>query len=109
MSLKQQHFFGFGEFRLDPRQRILRTANQSEIPLAPKVFETLQVLVENHSVILDKDYLLKRIWPDAFVEHATTVDYLRQKHGLTAEDTVARVKAQFNAAPATAVAKAKSG
>jgi 1-deoxy-D-xylulose-5-phosphate synthase len=38
-------------------------------------------------------------WPDAFVEHASSVDYLRQKHGLTAENTVAKVKAQFNASP----------
>lgn len=38
-------------------------------------------------------------WPDQFVEHATTVDHLRQKYGLTAEHTVAKVKDQFNAAP----------
>ena len=38
-------------------------------------------------------------WPDQFIEHASSVDYLRQKHGLTAENTVAKVKAQFNAAP----------
>jgi 1-deoxy-D-xylulose-5-phosphate synthase len=31
-------------------------------------------------------------WPDEFVEHASTVDYLRQKHGLTAEHAVAAVK-----------------
>ena len=31
-------------------------------------------------------------WPDQFVEHATTVDYLREKHGLTAENLVANVK-----------------
>jgi 1-deoxy-D-xylulose-5-phosphate synthase len=40
-------------------------------------------------------------WPDQFIEHASSVDYLRQKHGLTAENTVAKVKAQFNAAPMT--------
>ncbi|MBU6409010.1 MAG: 1-deoxy-D-xylulose-5-phosphate synthase [Verrucomicrobia bacterium] len=34
-------------------------------------------------------------WPDQFIEHATTVDELRQKYGLTVEDTVARVKAQL--------------
>ena len=39
-------------------------------------------------------------WPDVFIEHASSVDYLRQKHGLTAENAVAKVKAQFNAAPA---------
>jgi len=30
-------------------------------------------------------------WPDEFVEHATTVDYLRNKHGLTAENLVVQV------------------
>jgi 1-deoxy-D-xylulose-5-phosphate synthase len=30
-------------------------------------------------------------WPDEFVEHATTVDYLRTKHGLTADNLVAQV------------------
>jgi 1-deoxy-D-xylulose-5-phosphate synthase len=34
-------------------------------------------------------------WPDQFIEHATTVDHLRQKYGLTVENTVAQVKAQF--------------
>ena len=34
-------------------------------------------------------------WPDQFVEHATTQDELRQKYGLTVENTVAKVKAQF--------------
>ncbi len=34
-------------------------------------------------------------WPDVFVEHASTVDYLREKHGLTVANTVAQVKAQF--------------
>jgi len=32
-------------------------------------------------------------WPDQFIEHATTVDHLRQKYGLTASHVVARVKA----------------
>ena len=32
-------------------------------------------------------------WPDQFIEHASTVDYLRQKYGVTAENTVAQVKA----------------
>jgi 1-deoxy-D-xylulose-5-phosphate synthase len=30
-------------------------------------------------------------WPDEFIEHATTVDYLRTKHGLTADHLVAQV------------------
>jgi 1-deoxy-D-xylulose-5-phosphate synthase len=31
-------------------------------------------------------------WPDVFIEHASTVDYLRQKHGLTVEKAVEGVK-----------------
>ena len=89
MSLKQQHVFEFGECRLDAGQRILHTADQSEIPLAPKVFETLLVLVENHNVVLDKDYLLKRIWPDAFVEEgslARNISILRRALGESPDD-----------------------
>ncbi len=37
-------------------------------------------------------------WPDQFIEHATTQDELRRKYGLTVENTVAKVKAQFGEA-----------
>ena len=32
-------------------------------------------------------------WPDLFIEHASTVDYLREKHGLTVECAIQKVKA----------------
>jgi 1-deoxy-D-xylulose-5-phosphate synthase len=38
-------------------------------------------------------------WPDQFIEHATTQDELRKKYGLSVENTVAKVKAQFSEAP----------
>ena len=47
-------------------------------------------------------------WPDQFIEHATTEDDLRKKYGLTVENTVARVRAEFAQAVAggrTAVAQ----
>src|SRR5262249_15125975 len=31
-------------------------------------------------------------WPDQFIEHASTVDHLRQKYGLTAENAVAKAR-----------------
>lgn len=42
-------------------------------------------------------------WPDKFVEHATTVDYLRERHGLTAAALVERVKTALSAASAKAL------
>jgi 1-deoxy-D-xylulose-5-phosphate synthase len=38
-------------------------------------------------------------WPDQFIEHASTQDELRKRHGLTVENIVAKVKAQFGEAP----------
>jgi 1-deoxy-D-xylulose-5-phosphate synthase len=38
-------------------------------------------------------------WPDQFIEHATTQDELRKKYGLSVENTVAKVKAQFEEVP----------
>ncbi|HEY3931944.1 MAG TPA: 1-deoxy-D-xylulose-5-phosphate synthase [Verrucomicrobiae bacterium] len=39
-------------------------------------------------------------WPDQFIEHASTQDELRKKYGLSVENTVAKVKAQFSETPA---------
>src|SRR6201996_8489876 len=39
-------------------------------------------------------------WPDKFIEHASTVEYLREKHGLTAAATVTQIRAQLAEAPA---------
>jgi len=38
-------------------------------------------------------------WPDQFIEHGTNVEDLRRKYGLTVENIVAKVKAQFAEAP----------
>lgn len=60
-------FFEFGPFRLDPRKRLLWHKNKI-IALKSKVFETLLVLVQNHGRVLEKDELMRLIWPDAVVE-----------------------------------------
>ena len=44
-------------------------------------------------------------WPDAFIEHASSVDYLREKYGLTAEKAIAGVKAALNGSQAEAALK----
>jgi len=40
------------------------------VPLTPKALETLLVLVENSGHVLHKDELMKKLWPDTFVEEA---------------------------------------
>ncbi|MBI3653066.1 MAG: PD40 domain-containing protein [Acidobacteria bacterium] len=62
-----RHFYEFGPYRLDITERILLRQGQ-HVPLPPKALETLLVLVEHGGHILEKEELLKRIWPDTFVE-----------------------------------------
>src|SRR5438105_3375190 len=38
-------------------------------------------------------------WPDQFIEHGTNAEDLRRKYGLTVDNVVAKVKAQFADAP----------
>jgi len=67
MGVETKHFYVFGPFRIDPRERVL-LRDGNPVPLGPKVIETLLVLVQNAGHLVDKDDLLKRVWPDAFVE-----------------------------------------
>jgi TolB-like protein/DNA-binding winged helix-turn-helix (wHTH) protein/Flp pilus assembly protein TadD len=69
-SLNEHHLFVFGPFRLDTGQRLLFRGIEV-VPLEPKVFETLLALVEASGRALTKDELLKRVWPDAFVEEGS--------------------------------------
>ncbi len=64
--LETKHFYEFGPFRLDPTERLLLRNNQP-VPLAPKAFETLVLLVENSGRLLTKDELMKRLSPGTFV------------------------------------------
>jgi DNA-binding winged helix-turn-helix (wHTH) protein len=63
------HFYRFGEFTVDADQRVLLRHGQPLL-LAPKVLETLLTLVENSGRIIEKEELMKRLWPDTFVEES---------------------------------------
>jgi serine/threonine-protein kinase len=60
----------FGQFRLDPSERQLFRGSEP-ISLTAKVFDTLLLLVENSSHLMEKDDLMRRLWPDTFVDEAT--------------------------------------
>ena len=60
-------FYEFGPFRLDPAERRLSREGVT-VPLRPKVFDTLLLLVENSGHLIEKDELMRQLWPDRFVE-----------------------------------------
>ena len=60
-------FYEFGPFRLDQTEhQLLR--NGERVPLTPKAFSTLLVLVSRRGRILGKEELMREVWPDTFVE-----------------------------------------
>ncbi|MBA3319884.1 MAG: winged helix-turn-helix domain-containing protein, partial [Pyrinomonadaceae bacterium] len=69
MVRQAKHIYEFGPFRLIPEERQLLRDNQP-VSLTPKAFDLLFVLVENSGHLLEKDELMKRVWPDSFVEEA---------------------------------------
>src|SRR5262249_43734848 len=69
------HCFEFGEFRVDLlTHRLLR--NGEVVPLQPKAFDTLVVLIENRGRIVERAALMKTLWPDSFVEEANLTQYV---------------------------------
>lgn len=66
----------FGPFTLDLDQRLLLTA-ECEVPLAPKAFELLKLLIDHRPKALSKDEILQAIWRDAFVTESTLVTTVR--------------------------------
>src|SRR5687767_5576538 len=76
-------FYSFGAFRVDADERILLKEDR-EVPLTPKVFDTLLALIENSSHVLTKKELMQRVWPDSFVEEnnlAQNISLLRKALG----------------------------
>src|SRR5260370_27132592 len=67
MPRETKALYEFGPFRLEPDERVLERGG-AEVPLAPKAFDLLLVLVERHGHLVEKDELLKLVWPDTFVE-----------------------------------------
>src|SRR5687767_9972551 len=79
--------YGFDKFQLDANERLLFDGTRA-VPLAPKVFDTLLLLVENAGRVLSKERMFKEIWEDSFVEEnnlAQNVSYLRRVLGETGD------------------------
>jgi len=69
MSMEDKNFYEFGPFRIDLEERQL-LRGQDTIPLTPKAFETLLILIRSSQRVVLKDDLMKALWPDSFVEES---------------------------------------
>ncbi|HEY7213721.1 MAG TPA: winged helix-turn-helix domain-containing protein, partial [Thermoanaerobaculia bacterium] len=80
--------YEFDAFRVDPvRRRLLRAGEQ--VPLTPKSFSILMVLLESRGEVVEKESLIRRVWPDAYVTEANltqNISALRKALGERAND-----------------------
>jgi TolB-like protein/Tfp pilus assembly protein PilF len=83
MKQEAKRLYQFGPFRIDSNERLLRRGAEV-IPLAPKAIETLLVLAASGGRVVEKDELIKTVWPDTFVEEgglARNISLLRKALG----------------------------
>jgi DNA-binding winged helix-turn-helix (wHTH) protein len=62
-----REIYEFEGFRVDVRRRLLTRAGQC-VPLTPKAFETLLVLLRGGGRLLTKEEIISEVWPETFVE-----------------------------------------
>ncbi|HXI92521.1 MAG TPA: winged helix-turn-helix domain-containing protein [Blastocatellia bacterium] len=62
-------FYQFGSFRIDRRERLL-LRDGKPVLLPPKVYDTLLALVMHSGHVVEKEDLMRAVWPDTFVEEA---------------------------------------
>jgi len=89
MPQQNKHFYEFGPFRVDPlKRRLLRDGEPLRLP--PKAFDLLLVLVEECGRTVEKDELLKKVWPGTVVEENNlnqNITALRKSLGDSRQDS----------------------
>jgi DNA-binding winged helix-turn-helix (wHTH) protein/TolB-like protein len=87
MALETKVLYEFGNFRVDPSERSLSCSGKA-VPITPKSFEILIALIQSNGRLLTKDELMRKIWPDSFVEEANltvNISALRKALGDTSD------------------------
>ncbi len=83
-----KQLYEFGPFRVDAEKELLLRGGES-VPLTPKTFQTLLVLMRHSKEVVTKDDLMRMLWPDTFVEEANlsrNIFLLRKALGETPQD-----------------------
>jgi DNA-binding winged helix-turn-helix (wHTH) protein/tetratricopeptide (TPR) repeat protein len=75
MPKQFRNLYECGPFVLDPENRTL-VREGKPVPIPPKAFETLLLLIEHRGNLLEKEQLLRMVWPDTFVEENNLTQYI---------------------------------
>jgi DNA-binding winged helix-turn-helix (wHTH) protein/tetratricopeptide (TPR) repeat protein len=84
----EKELYEFDVFQVDARRETLLRAGDP-VPLPPKAFQVLLVLIRRNQEVVTKDDLMKEVWPDTFVEEANlsrNIFLLRKALGESPQD-----------------------
>jgi DNA-binding winged helix-turn-helix (wHTH) protein/TolB-like protein len=87
-GLETRPCYEFGPFALDTIQHALLKQG-TIVPLTPKTYDTLLILVQNCGRMLSKEELMQALWPDSFVEESNLtqqVSMIRKALGESANE-----------------------
>lgn len=79
--------YEFGNFRLNIGKRVLLDRRGTLISLTPKAYDTLAYLVQHAGTVLDKDELLRAVWPDTAIEENNLTQNISQLRRVLGERT----------------------
>ena len=81
--MSAKHSYYFGVYRVYVAERELFREGEP-VALSPKMFDTLLLLLSRHGHVVDKQELMKSLWPDTYVEEdnlVQQVSHLRKTLG----------------------------
>lgn len=87
LAAKVEHSYRFRSFELKPLERQL-LQNGEPIPLTPKAFDILTILIENAGHLVRKEEIIETVWADAFVEEANLTRLVHTLRKTLGEDEV---------------------
>src|SRR5215831_9576243 len=100
---EQKTVYQFADFQLDLGEKQLRRLDGEVLPLPPKAFDLLVLLVANRGRLLEKNELMDQIWADSFVEEGNLKIHIHRlrktlnDHDEEFIETVPRRGYRFNA------------
>jgi DNA-binding winged helix-turn-helix (wHTH) protein len=72
----QPTIYRFDAFIFDPESTVLRSAEGKKIPLRPRSFSLLQLLVENAGRLVTREAIISARWPNTFVMEEGVTQYV---------------------------------
>ncbi len=90
MNRLEKPIWEFGSFRLDAAQRLLFCKGEL-VAVSRKAMEILALLIEHHGQLVEKEEIMRQVWPDAFVEESNLAVHISQLRKTLGEEDGYRI------------------